>query len=338
VVGGRGAAGFGGTEESKVRRDYYSILGLGRNATSDEIRKTFYKLAHRWHPDKNPGDLHAEDRFKEINEAYTCLSDPTKRVKYDLFGIEASGFRFRRADLDSMPIRGLIIKKLGRMAGLRFSEEEHRDVRVVLHATLEEAATGAFIKTIYRRQIRCRRCGGTGEKSRVPPAPCKKCGGSGSLPIMFPIEGIEKICTKCSGSGCTIKSPCKLCKGTGVVMTIEEKDVSLPRGARNGSEIRMRDAGHFSRFHGVGDLIAIVELKKHPFFQRHGLDLSCEIIVSSKEAGRGLVVEVPGMGSVFKLKISPNTRHGAVYRLWGRGLQDHDGSSGHLYVKVLHGD
>jgi len=310
-----------------AKRDYYEVLGLKRDASDDEIKKAYRKLAMKFHPDRNPDDKEAEERFKECKEAYEILSEPQKRAAYDRYGHAgvdpsagggAQGFEgFADAFSD---IFGDIF---GGGRGGRSNVYRGADLRYNLEITLEEAARGAE-KTIRIPTVEeCASCHGSGAKPGTQPQTCTTCGGSGQVRIQQGFFSIQQTCPKCHGSGRIIPDPCPKCRGAGRVKSNKTLEVKIPAGIDEG--MRLRHAGHGEP--GVnggpsGDLYVEIHIRPHPVFQRHGDDLHCEMPISFTTAALGGEIEIPTLDGMARLKVPAETQSGKVFRLRGKGIRN----------------
>jgi molecular chaperone DnaJ len=343
-------------------RDYYEVLGVERTATSDEIKKAYRQLALKFHPDKNPGDKQAEERFKEVAQAYEVLSDPEKRSRYDRFGHApqgapgapgGGGFEdmagFDLADA----LRAFMRDFGGGMGGFNEFDEEGQGPRRVrerrgntleirLPLTLEEIATGTEKRVKVRHLRACKTCKGTGAKEGTSRKTCPKCNGSGQLrQVQRSIFGQlinVTVCDRCHGEGTIVENPCEVCGGEGRVKEQSEIVIKVPAGVSSGNFIPlpgMGDAG--PRGGPSGDLIAHILEVAHPLFARDGDDLIVEVPISIARAGLGGKVEVPTLGGGRALvEIPAGTQSGRLLRLRGKGLKSLQRSgSGDLLVRVV---
>lgn len=319
------------------RRDYYRTLGVGRDAGPHDIRRAFRRLAHIWHPDKNPGDTAAEDRFKEINEAYTVLSDTSRRAKYDLFGRDSRAWRSGFPDVSQAPVVGFILRTVGTLAGFRpVGDPDGRlDAKVAIALSLEAAALGSSIEVGYRRDEPCPPCMGTGERGTTMPGACPSCGGTGINFTPVRVPGVEFLCRACAGSGFRVEFPCAVCGGRGARPADATASVPVPPGTGTGDILRVTGAGHAGRGGRRGDLVVVVSARPHPVFKREGLDVSCEVEIAAARAWRGGAIDVPGLNGRLTLTVPPATRHGQTFRIRGRGIKTAAGDAGHQYVRVL---
>jgi len=352
-------ASFGIKGESRVtvKRDYYEILGLSKNATQEEIKKAYRKLAMQYHPDKVSPDKkkEAENRFKEISEAYAVLSDPNKRSQYDKFGHAGIDGRythediFRGADFGSIfddpgfgeSIFGDLFDFFGTSSGKkRYVHVRGDDLEYRLDLTLEKAARGTEKKISIYHTVGCRECGGTGRKHGTKMVNCPKCNGSGQIRYsrMQGIFSFTQTCPDCRGTGEIIKSPCNICNGRGKVREKSDLTVKIPPGVDTGISIRVRGKGEAGERGGPpGDLYIVVRLIPHNIFTRKGDNLYMEFPVSFADVALGGEVSVPTIdGNSIKMKVPPGTPSNKVFRLKGKGMPSlNRGGNGDQYVKML---
>ncbi len=330
------------------KRDYYEVLGVARTVTEVELKVGFRKLAMKWHPDKNPGDPQAETTFKEINEAYQVLSDPQKRGAYDKFGHAAfqngggpgsPGFGNEFGDFMSdifdtffgdarQPGRG------GRSAGGR---ERGQDLRYNLEISLEDAFRGRSASITVPTSATCEVCSGTGAKAGSKPRACPTCGGAGRVRAAQGFFSIERACPNCHGRGEIIDDPCPNCGGAGRVTRERTLSVNVPAGVEDGTRIRISGEGEAGVRGGpTGDLYIFLSVKGHPFFQRDGADLYCQVPISLVTAALGGEFTVPTLdGTDAKVKVPEGTASGKQFRLRQKGmsvLRSRD--VGDLYIQV----
>ncbi|MBI5528310.1 MAG: J domain-containing protein [Deltaproteobacteria bacterium] len=319
-------------------KDHYATLGLSRKAGPEELRRAYRRLAQRWHPDKNPGNAAAEDRFKELSEAYSVLSDPSRRAKYDLFGFDPFPWRIDFRGVESSPLARALLRVLDGLAGIRVARdpEDELTVRVDVPVTLEEAVLGAKKKVRHNRREECARCGGTGERLRTPPPFCPRCGGSGVESMPVPIAGVEFVCRACGGAGRTPRDACLSCGGFGSRPRPTETDVAIPPGVAHGDEVRVEGKGNFVRGRGRGRLVARLAILPHPVFTPNGLDISCEVEIPFERAWKGTTVLLPGLFGLLRVMIPPGTRTGQTLRLRGKGIRTADRArAGDQFVRIL---
>jgi molecular chaperone DnaJ len=324
------------------KRDYYEVLGIKRDASEEEIRKAFRKLAMKHHPDRNPGDHTAEVRFKEAKEAYDVLNDAEKRAAYDRFGhagvdpsagaAGAGGFgNFADAFSD---IFGDIF---GAGRGGRSNVYRGADLRYNLEITLEEAARGTDTRIRIPTMQACGTCDGSGAKPGTQPSTCSTCGGHGQVRIQQGFFSIQQTCPTCHGNGRVIGSPCSECHGQGRVKIQKTLSVKIPAGVDEGDRIRLASEGEAGINGGpAGDLYVVVHLREHPVFQRDANDLHCEMPISFAIAALGGEVDIPTLDGQASVKIPPETQTGKVFRLRGKGIKGVRSSSpGDLHCHVV---
>ena len=313
-----------------TKRDYYEVLGVNRDAGDDEIKKAYRKLAMKFHPDRNPDNKEAEEKFKEAKEAYEMLSDPQKKAAYDRYGHAgvdpsmgagpgAQGFDgFADAFGD---IFGDLFGGGGR--GGRSNVYRGADLRYNLEITLEEAARGAE-KTIRIPTVEeCGTCHGSGAKPGTHPKPCPTCQGHGQVRVQQGFFSIQQTCPKCHGSGKIIPDPCRDCGGAGRTKKQKTLEVKIPAGIDDG--MRLRHAGHGEPgLNGgpPGDLYVEIHIRKHAVFERDHDDLHCEMPISITTAALGGEIEIPTLEGMARLKIPAETQSGKVFRLRGKGIKN----------------
>jgi molecular chaperone DnaJ len=308
-------------------RDPYDILGVDRSATQDEIKSAFRKLATQHHPDKNPGDDSAQQRFKEINAAYQILSDPQKRAAFDRFGAAAiggaasgnpfGGVPFDMADLNIDGIFGDLLGALGIKVGDRGVLQ--KEVKI----SFEEAAFGCQKELKYERVESCSDCSGSGSAPGSAPERCSACHGRGRVRYqqgVFPIA-IERPCSRCRGSGRIVVDPCKTCRGAGLVGKPRTIEITIPAGIENGANRIVERGGNATRAdRPPGDLELTIRVAPHEFFRRLGDDIVCSLPISFAQAALGAELEIPTMEGKGKLRVPPGTQPGAVLRVRGKGI------------------
>ncbi|MCB9762299.1 MAG: molecular chaperone DnaJ [Alphaproteobacteria bacterium] len=314
-----------------ARRDYYNILGVKRSATPEEIKKAFRGLALRYHPDRNPDDLDAERRFREIVEAYECLSDPEKRAMYDRMG------PFYKPDgrpLTPDELGELVTDALGSLFGKKPDDRPGEDLRYTLTVTLEEVGEGVERTIVVPRQVRCGRCKATGAHPDGGRQPCDACEGSGKSPTR---RIFRTSCARCDGRGYILVKACDRCGGEGRHGSEEHLKVRVPPGVATGQKLKLRHKGNDGHGAGVpGDLLVLIEVAEHGLFRRRGADLLCEVPVSFPEAALGARVRVPTLTGPTTILVPPGTPSGKILRLTGRGLPRLDRKGrGDLHLRVL---
>jgi molecular chaperone DnaJ len=327
-----------------MRRDYYEILGISRSASDEEIKKAYRKLALKHHPDKNPEDRHqAEERFKELSEAYQILSDPERRTLYDRFGhaafeqgAGASGFDFSAGFEDIIGDLFGDFFGTGRSGG-RGRARRGQDLRYELEVSFEEAAFGCEKTIAVPRLAACETCGGRGAKPGTAPKTCPQCRGSGQVRFQQGFFSIAKTCGHCNGQGSIIQNPCTACGGTGARRRTHELHLKIPAGVDSGSRLKLRGEGETGPNGGAaGDLYVVLHVAEHPIFVREGSDVVCEVPISFAQAALGAEVTVPTLDGSAQLKVPAGTQSGHVVRLMGRGIRDINGyGRGDQVVRVL---
>ena len=326
------------------KRDYYEVLGVSKTATADEIKKAYRKKAIQYHPDKNPGDKEAEEKFKEAAEAYEVLSDPQKRQRYDQFGHAGmdgmGGFRpgqgMSMEDIFSQfgDIFGGAGFDLGDLFGGGRSRGGQRvrrgsDLRVKVRLTLEEIATGTTKKIKVRKLVTCSACQGTGSADGSGGETCPTCKGSGrvvrSQRGIFGMMQVQEECPTCHGEGRIIKNKCPKCNGEGVVRDEEVIEINIPAGVAGGMQLTVQGKGNAAPRGGVpGDLLVLVEEEEHKDFVRDGSDLIYNLLLDMPTAVLGGQVQIPTLTGNVKITITPGTQPGKVLRMRGKGLPSID--------------
>jgi len=307
-------------------KDYYEILGVPKDASDVDIKKAFRQLALKYHPDRNPGDKNAEENFKEVNEAYSCLSDPEKRANYDRFGTaEGIGAGFGPFGTEFGDIfEDIFGDFFGTFSGRRRPPRPTKgnDLRYDLYITLMEAAFGTEKNIDIPKWESCSECHGSGSAPGKGPYTCTHCKGAGQVRFQQGFFSISKTCQKCGGTGQIITDPCKVCKGQGKVKKLKTIQVKVPAGVDEGARLRISGEGERG-FHGgpPGDLYIILNVEEHPFFKREGSDIHCDIPLSFPKAVLGSEIEVPTLDGVSKLKIPSGTPSGKIFHLKGKGIQ-----------------
>src|SRR5215471_20446840 len=310
-----------------AKRDYYEVLGLKRDCSGDDLKKAYRKLAMQHHPDRNPDNPKAEERFKEAKEAYEVLCDPDRRAAYDRFGhagvdhsaaAGAGGFGGGFADA----FGDIFSEIFGGGGRARSNVYRGADLRYNLEITLEDAARGAETKIRIPTLERCETCRGTGAKVGTEPVTCQSCGGHGQVRIQQGFFSIQQTCPRCSGTGKVIKDPCADCHGAGRVKRQKTLSVKIPVGVDEGDRIRLSGEGEAGVNGGPpGDLYVVCKLKPHPVFQRDENDLHCEMPVSFTTAALGGEIEIPTLDGSAKIKIPNETQSGKIFRLRGKGIK-----------------
>src|SRR5579883_2369435 len=312
------------------QRDHYEILGVRRSATPEEIKSAFKKLAAQYHPDRHPGDSSAHERFKEINLAYQVLSDQGRRTMYDRFGhrAEEPGSPFAAGgpfpggfvDISDIAIDGILGDLLG-VFGV--GRGDKGDLKQELEISFEEAAFGCDKPMRYERVVACVGCRGSGAAQGTIPEPCSACNGRGRVRFqqgIFPIA-VERTCSRCRGSGRTVRHACATCRGSGLVTTTDTLRVTIPAGIEHGATRLVGGAGNKPRADKpAGDLEITVTVRPHPFFRRVGDDVVCAVPLTFTQAALGGEVDVPTLDGRGKLRVPAGTQPGAVLRIKSKGI------------------
>lgn len=322
-------------------RDYYEVLGVSRNAEQSEIKKAYRKLAMSYHPDRNPGDKEAEEKFKEIQKAYAVLSDPQKKSAYDNFGhagVDASaqgGHGFGGfGDVFEDIFENIFSQGRGRS---QQRGQRGADLQYNVQLTLEEAAFGKQVEITVPRQAACGECHGSGAKKGSKPKNCETCGGIGQVRIQQGFFSIQQTCPHCHGEGKVITDPCSACHGQGRVRESKRLTVKIPAGVDNGDRVRLSGEGEAGLMGGSsGDLYVQVNIKTHEIFERNEDDLQCEVPVSFATAALGGTIEVPTLQGRVTLKIPAETQTGKVFRLRGKGIKSvRSHTQGDLLCRII---
>ncbi len=320
------------------KRDYYEILGLGRNASPEEVKKAYRKLALQHHPDRNQGDKAAEEKFKEATEAYEVLSDAKKKQTYDQFGHAGMTGGFGGGGFDFGGGQGQGFSNLNDIFGDIFSEvfgargggagggrgsraQRGADLRYNLEVTFEEAAFGTEKTLTLPKDATCKTCSGSGAKAGTSPETCTGCRGSGEIRFQQGFFTLSKTCPDCGGLGRIIKNKCSDCRGSGHVSENVKLAVKIPAGIDTGQKLKLRGEGEAGSAGGPsGDLYVVIEVKDHDFFKRDGFDVFCEVPISFVQAALGTEIEVPTLEGAVKLKIPSGTQNGKRFRLRAKGI------------------
>ncbi|MCC6553474.1 MAG: molecular chaperone DnaJ [Polyangiaceae bacterium] len=310
-------------------RDPYDVLGVGRSATQEEIKSAFRRLAAQHHPDKNPGDDGAQQRFKELNAAYQILSDPQKRAAFDRFGPVAfggggggpgGGFQGAPFDINDLNLDAIFGDLLGAL-GIKVGDRGTLQKEVKI--SFEEAAFGCTKDVTYERIEPCGDCSGTGAAPGSKPDRCAQCNGRGRVRLqqgVLPIA-IERPCSRCRGTGQIVTDPCRTCRGAGLVARERTIEVSIPAGIENGATRLVERGGNSPRAdRAAGDLELTIRVMPHELFRRVGDDIVCAMPISFAQAALGGELEVPTLDGRGKLRIPPGTQPGAVLRVRGKGI------------------
>ena len=331
------------------QRDYYDVLGVSRDASADEIKKAYRKLALKYHPDRNQGDEDAVEKFKEASEAFDVLSDSTKRQRYDQFGHAGvsgagggGGGGFHDVN-DIFSAFGDIFEGFGFGGGGgggrrgRGGARRGASLETTIVLDLPEAASGCKRQLEITRREVCDTCSGSGAAPGSESVSCSTCGGHGQVIQSQGFFRVQTTCPACKGEGKTIKNPCGDCTGSGRVMKNTTLDVNIPAGVDNGMQMPIRGEGEAGLKGGPrGDLHVNFKVKDHPLFERHGQDLLCRVPISYSQAALGADVEIPTLGGRETISVRPGTQPGTVDRLRGKGMPDPNGrrGTGDLMVEI----
>ena len=301
-------------------RDLYSVLGVSRKASAEEIKKAYRKLARQYHPDRNPGDDAAEERFKEVQEAYDTLSDPKKRSEYDSGGM-FSGFGPRGGGGFTSDLGDIFSTVFGRRGGQREAAPRGRDLETEVQLSFQQAMDGAEVRVTVPKQATCATCGGSGAKPGTSPTVCPRCHGRGIDSESQGFFSISQPCPRCGGRGEIIESPCETCGGSGLTMQRKRYRVKVPAGVRDGSRIRVAGKGEDGPLGGApGDLYVVTRVSPSPVFnQRADGNLEVTVPITIAEAIEGGTIEVPTLNGTKRIRVPAGTRHGTVQRLRGEG-------------------
>ena len=334
-----------------AKRDYYEVLGVGKNASADDIKRAYRRMAMKYHPDKNPDDKEAEAKFKECAEAYEVLSDQEKRQRYDQFGHEGLrgiGMRdythMRWQDIGSIfeDISGFD-EFFGDIFGTRSRRARRAgptrgyDLETSVELTLNDIAKGAEKTIEFARQDICPECNGTACAKGTTPGRCPTCAGTGRVAKGGGFFQMVSTCRQCGGSGQVITNPCRKCKGTARVPKKRIVNIKIPAGVHEGQGIRVTDEGEPGRGGGPrGDLYCYVRIKLHEFLQRDGNNLVAVVPISFTQAALGATIDVPSLDRTKRLKIPPSTQYGSIFRIKGQGLPDvRTGRTGDELVQII---
>jgi molecular chaperone DnaJ len=330
-----------------AKQDYYQVLGVDKNASPEEIKRAYRRMAIKYHPDKNPGNREAEAKFKECAEAYEVLSDPEKRKQYDQYGHEGlrgTGMhdfsRMNVEDIFSMfgfeDFFGSVFGGGGRRGGRRGGPARGYDLETGVELILEEVAHGTEKTIEFTRQDRCPECKGSGAAPGTQPTRCPLCGGSGQVAKGGGFFQMVSTCPQCRGTGQIVKTPCPTCRGSGRVPKKRTVTIKVPPGVHEGQGIRVAGEGEPGRDGGPnGDLYVYVRIRPHEFLERDGNDLIAVVPISFTQAALGATIDVPSLDGTRQLKIPPGTQYGSLFRIRGQGLPDvRTGRTGDELVQV----
>lgn len=330
-----------------MKRDYYEVLGVQRGASEQEIKSAYRKLALQYHPDRNPDNPGAEEKFKECSEAYAILADTEKRSMYDRYGHAGVGNAGAGAGFDPTVFQDFsdIFGEFfgfgdlfggGRTGRGRSRVQRGADLREDITIEFEEAVFGAEKKVSYRRHELCDTCKGSGSAAGKAPVSCRTCGGRGQVRYQQGFFSVARTCPACQGAGSVISDPCTRCKGEGRVVQSKTVEAKIPAGVEDETRIRFTGLGEAGLHSGpAGDLYLVLHVKDHPFFERQGNDLHCVVPVSFTQAALGAEIKVPTLEGEHNLKVPESTQSGTVLKLRNKGVPVLNGhGKGDLFVEV----
>ena len=346
------------TDTMSSKRDYYEILGVTKSSTSDEIKKAYRKVAMKFHPDRNPGDHTAEEKFKEAAEAYEVLSDSDKRAQYDRFGHSAfgagrgGGFSGHGMNMDDIfsqfgdifgdDMFGSFFSGGSRSSSRRSRGTRGSNLRIKIKVNYEEMAKGTAKTIKVKKYIVCNTCGGSGAKDKNSSQTCRTCGGNGQVrrvqnTFLGQMQTVT-TCPDCNGEGSVITSKCTACRGEGRVYGEETVTLDIPAGVQEGMQLSMSGKGNMGeRGGGTGDLVILIEEEPHPFLHREGLNVAFDLHISFPEVVFGTNIEVPTIDGRAKIKIPAGTQSGKIFRLKGKGfpsIESHEKGDQLIQVNV----
>jgi molecular chaperone DnaJ len=339
-------------------KDFYKILGVSKNASSQEIKRAYRKLAQKYHPDKTRGDKAAEEKFKDVSEAYKVLSNPEKRKQYDMmregfnpFAEQFAGFRARTGGAQQEPFSGFSFNDFGRFGDVLDSlfggatrrttarasrmPERGQDITSEITIAFDTAVHGGRQSITITKEELCSNCQGTGAKPGTRVTTCPQCQGSGSILFSQGTFGVSRVCPNCLGTGQIITTPCSVCKGSRVTMRTKTVRVKIPAGIKDGQMIRLAGEGE-PGLHGGrnGDLLIKVTVQPHPDFVRKNNSIYSEETINLAQAVLGDKVKVRTLDGTVTLRIPPGTQPGTLFKLKGRGISKHDGTRGDHFVRI----
>ena len=338
------------------KKDYYELLGMSRSASVDEIKKTYRRLAMKYHPDRNPGDAAAESKFKEVSEAYEVLSDPNKRQQYDMYGHDGlraafgpGGFDFSRDFTHGADLQDILGSIFGEGGGGIFDDffggrrrsrtgpQQGADLRFDLEIDLEESAFGSEREVTLPISDECAACSGSGLAPGTQRESCRHCGGRGAVISGGGFFQVRQTCPICGGVGSIVTRPCKTCDGAGRVKERKRLTLRIPKGVDTGARLRLTGKGEGGVRGGpAGDLYVVLHVRPHELFERRENDLYCEVPVPAEVCAVGGDIDVPTLDGYAKVRVEPGTESGRVFRLRGRGMPDVEGyTRGALHVRVV---
>ena len=334
-----------------VKRDYYEVLGVGKNASADDIKKAYRKLALKYHPDRNPDNKESENKFKEATEAYEVLSDSGKKTKYDQFGHagvdnsfgQGGGSAYTGGFGDFSDVFGDIFGDLfngGQPGGRRSSGRRGADLETGIEVDFQVSAFGGEKEISIASAKACSACDGTGVEGKGTLHTCPTCHGSGQIYVRQGFFSMARTCSSCGGTGSINKNPCKACRGAGSVKATKNLKVKIPAGISDGQTLKLAGEGQPGKNGGpAGDLYVHVAVRPHAFFERKNFDVICEIPVTMYQATIGADIDVPTLDGMVKMKVPAGTQSGKTFRLHGKGIYKLGGHTRgdqmvHVYVET----
>ena len=331
-----------------TKRDYYEVLGVAKDADENAIKRAYRKLAMKYHPDRNPNDKEAAEKFREVTEAYEVLTDDNKRARYNQYGHagvdeQMQDFWGRGGAQDSHAFRdfgdmfGDVFGDMFGFGGDGGRSTRGADLRYNLNLTLEEAASGREVELKIPRHESCGTCNGSGARPGTNPVPCSSCGGHGQVQMQQGFFAVRRTCPACHGTGKRIESPCVACGGNGRIKVTKKLNVKVPAGVYDGAQVRVVGEGECGqKGSSAGDLYIVIALKEHSIFERDGADLYCTMPITFPQATLGAQVDAPTLNGKVTIKIPAGTEAGRTFRLRSHGVPDvrASGRKGDLYVRV----
>lgn len=323
-----------------AKRDYYEILGVERGVSAADLKKAYRRVAMKYHPDRNPDDASAEEKFKEASEAYEILSDDQKRAAYDQYGhagVDQQSGMGGGGYSNFSDIFGDVFGDIFGGGRGRGGPARGSDLRYTLELSLEEAVKGTTVQIKVPTLVSCKTCSGSGAKPGSKPVTCTTCGGHGQVRMQQGFFSVQQTCPNCRGRGTIISDPCKSCHGQGRTEETKTLSVKVPAGVDTGDRIRLSGEGEAGADGGPsGDLYVQVSVRKHEIFQREGADLYCEVPIDFVDAALGGELEVPTLDGRVKLKVPAETQTGKLFKLRGKGVTPvRGGAQGDLLCRVV---
>ena len=326
------------------KADYYELLSVSRDIGAEELKKAYRKAALRYHPDRNPDDKAAEEKFKDLSEAYQVLSDPEKRAQYDRFGHAAfeqgaggfsGGFDFSTHNFED--IFGDLFGDFFGGGGRAGRQVRGQDLSYSLEVSFEEAAFGTEKTVSIPRRATCVACQGSGAKPGTRPQTCGTCRGSGQMRFQQGFFTVARTCNRCDGHGSVVTDPCPECRGAGAVQKTSNLQIKIPGGVDAGSRLKLRGEGEAGPAGGIaGDLYVTIHVGAHPLFERQHNEVICELPISFPQAALGADIEAPTLEGKIKMKVPAGTQSGSVFRLRGKGIVDlRGGGRGDQLVRIV---